>query len=159
MNRWLHDYWPVAVVTLFTTLLVLQIPRKALFPSADDASAPVEAFASFVEYEDDAYDALVQKVRMSWQVRTRNLPGGEESRTGAFDFNEPLPPPSLLPLPTVLADTPAADAALRPMEKQLFPPSRALSGTEGLASASEPKEPQRLRAELLELPDSLVNNQ
>lgn len=159
MNRCLHDCWPVAVVTLFTTLLVLQIPRKALFPSVDDAPAPVETFASFVEYEDDAYDALVQKVRMSWQVRTRNLPGGEESRTGAFDFNEPLPPPSLLPLPTVLADTPAADAALHRVDSPLFPPSRALSGTEGLDPAADSKAPRRSRAELLELPDSLVNNQ
>ena len=27
-----HEWWPVAAVTLFTLVLVVQIPRKAIFP-------------------------------------------------------------------------------------------------------------------------------
>ena len=27
-----HDWWPVAAATLFTLFLVVQIPRKAIFP-------------------------------------------------------------------------------------------------------------------------------
>ena len=50
MRRFLHAWWPVAVVVLFTTTLVLQIPRKALFfrPVSVD---PVEPFVSFISLE------------------------------------------------------------------------------------------------------------
>ena len=42
MRDVLHDWWPVAAVTLFTLLLVLQIPRKAIFPPvpSENAVAP-----------------------------------------------------------------------------------------------------------------------
>ena len=46
---------------------------------------------------DDAYAAALQRVRMSWQLRARTQLGGGESRTAAFEFDEPLPAPYTLP--------------------------------------------------------------
>ena len=98
MRGFLHAWWPVAAVVLFTATLVLQIPRKALFfhPQAVD---PVEPFVSFVSLDDDAYAQLVRRIRMAWQMRGRSFAGGiADSRTDAFDFSSPLPPPAYLPL-------------------------------------------------------------
>ena len=137
MRDVLHDWWPVAAVTLFTLLLVVQIPRKAIFPPAPVENA-VTPFASFVTLDDDAYAAALQRVRMSWQLRSRAQLGGGESRTAAFEFDEPLPAPR------------AASAAPAP----LFPATLARSGVEGLAEAAAASAHPR-DAELLALPDSL----
>ena len=95
MRELLHDWWPVAAVTLFTLLLVLQIPRKAIFPPVPSENA-VAPFASFVTLDDDAYAAALQSVRMSWQLRARAQFSGVESRTAAFEFDDtPLPPLTL----------------------------------------------------------------
>ena len=103
MRDVLHDWWPVAAVTLFTLLLVVQIPRKAIFPPAPVENA-VTPFASFVMLDDDAYAAALQRVRMSWQLRSRAQLGGGESRTAAFEFDEPLPAPRALPAGTAFAE-------------------------------------------------------
>ena len=54
MRELLHDWWPVAAVTLFTLLLVLQIPRKAIFPPvpSENAVAPFASFVTLDEYLD-----------------------------------------------------------------------------------------------------------
>jgi len=91
-----HEWWPVAAVTLFTLVLVVQIPRKAIFPPTP-AEQGVEPFASFVTLDDDAYATALQRVRMSWQLRARTQLGGGESRTAAFEFDDPVPPPRALP--------------------------------------------------------------
>ena len=70
MRDVIHEWWPVAAVTLFTLLLVTQIPRKVIFPPVPEEGA-VAPFASFVTLDDDAYAAALQSVRMSWQLRAR----------------------------------------------------------------------------------------
>ena len=61
MRDFIHEWWPVAAVTLFTLFLVMQIPRKVIFPPMPDESA-VTPFASFVTLDDDAYAAALQRV-------------------------------------------------------------------------------------------------
>ena len=57
MTRFLHAWWPVAAVVAFTAMLVLQIPRRALFFSPRSVKSP-EPFVSIVALDDDAYSAL-----------------------------------------------------------------------------------------------------
>ena len=153
MRELLHDWWPVAAVTLFTLLLVLQIPRKAIFPPVPSENA-VAPFASFVTLDDDAYAAALQSVRMSWQLRARTQLGGGESRTAAFDFDEPLPAPRALPAGAAFADPYRAPRAAPPPPPPLFPATLARSGVEGLAAAAAAASRPR-DEELLALPDSL----
>ncbi len=97
MMRFLHLWWQVAAVVLFTTILVLQIPRKALFfhPAIRE---PAEPFVSLLSLDEEAYARLVRQMRMSWQIRGRAAIGGvADSRTDAFRFSDPLPPPVYLP--------------------------------------------------------------
>ena len=122
MRRFLHAWWPIAVVVLFTVTLVLQIPRKALFfvPVYDD---PAEPFVSFVSLDDDAYVRLVSRIRMTWQMRGKPISGGiADSRTDAFDFSSPLPPPVYLPLRAVAASAPVPTVFAPPLQA-LLPPS------------------------------------
>ena len=86
MRNFLHDWWPVAAVALFTLFLVVQIPRKVIFPPTSSEDE-VEPFASFVALDDGAYAAAIQSGRMSWQVRARAQFSGVESRTAAFEFD------------------------------------------------------------------------
>ena len=146
-----HDWWPVAAATLFTLFLVVQIPRKAIFPPVPIESE-VEPFASFVTLDDDAYAAAVQSGRMSWQLRARTQLSGVESRTAAFEFDEPLPPLTLSAGETFLEPYRAQRPA-PPEPAPLLPASLARSGVEGLAEAAEKARPRD--AELLALPDSL----
>ena len=82
MRNFLHDWWPVAAVALFTLFLVVQIPRKVIFPPTSPEDE-VEPFASFVALDDGAYAAAIQSGRMSWQVRARAQFSGVESRTSS----------------------------------------------------------------------------
>ena len=98
MTRFLHAWWPVAAVVAFTAVLVLQIPRKALFYTPRPAETP-EPFVSILALDDEAYATLVRRMRMSWQMRGRSFSGGiADSRTDPFDFAEADPPPAYLPL-------------------------------------------------------------
>ena len=98
MTRFLHAWWPVAAVVAFTAMLVLQIPRRALFFSPR-AEKPPEPFVSIVALDDDAYSALVRRMRMSWQMRGLAFSAGiADSRVDAFDFAEASPPPAYLRL-------------------------------------------------------------
>ena len=121
MSRFLHAWWPVAAVVLFTAILVLQIPRKALF-FHPVATRPAEPFVSFVAMDDEAYATLVRRIRMAWQIRGRPIAGGiADSRTDAFDFSDPLPPPTYLPLRGVAEPAPVPVPAFWP--RALLPPS------------------------------------
>ncbi len=153
MREFFHKWWPVAAVTLFTVLLVLQIPRKAIFPPTP-SEGKVEPFASFVELDDDAYAAVIQNVRMSWQLRARTQFSGGESRTTAFDFDEPVPPPKSLPIDDSFSSPYLAPSAVQSAQDPLLPSSLAQSGVEGLAEAAAAAANPR-DADLLVIPDSL----
>ncbi|MBO7688781.1 MAG: hypothetical protein J6V72_20545 [Kiritimatiellae bacterium] len=153
MRNFLHDWWPVAAVMLFTLFLAVQIPRKAIFPPVPAESAE-EAFASFVTLDGDAYAAAIQSGRMSWQLRARAQLSGVESRTAAFEFDEPLPPPRTLTTGGEFAVRFDAQRPAPPAPAVLLPASLARSGVEGLAEAAEAAARPR-DEELLALPDSL----
>ena len=122
MRRFLHAWWPVAAVVLFTATLVLQIPRKALFfhPGAVDR---VEPFVSFISLDDGAYAQLLRRIRMAWQMRGRSLAGSvADSRTDAIDLSSPSPPPAYLPLRGV-ASSASVPAPSLPRPSALLPPS------------------------------------
>lgn len=148
MRKFLHDWWPVAAVALFTTFLVVQIPRKVIFPPRH-AESEVEPFASFVTLDDDAYAAAVQRARMSWQLRA-----GMEGVDAAFDFDEPQPPPRTLPVGAAFSVPYRTPRPAPSAPASLLPATLARSGVDGLAEAAEAA--ARLRdEELLALPDSL----
>ena len=152
MRRFLHAWWPVAVVVLFTVTLVLQIPRKALFfvPVHVD---PVEPFVSFVSLDDDAYTRLVSRIRTTWQMRGRPIAGGiADSRTDAFDFSDPLPPPAFLPLRAVAEAIPLPSVSSSP-RPSLLPPSLACEMPPIPAVRSLPDRDPDLLALPTDLPD------
>ena len=153
MRDFLHEWWPVAAVVLFTLFLAVQIPRKAIFPpmSAENAADP---FASFIALDDDAYAAAIQSGRMSWQLRARTQLSGVESRTAAFEFDDPTPPPRTLPAGPAFSAPFSAQRPAPPAPAVLLPASLARSGVEGLAEAAEAAARPR-DEELLALPDSL----
>ena len=152
MRNFLPDWWPVAAVALFTLFLVVQIPRKVIFPPTSPEDE-VEPFASFVALDDGAYAAAIQSGRMSWQLRARAQLSGVESRTAAFEFDEPLPPPLTLPAGEAFQSSYRAQHPAPAEPASLLPVSLARSGVEGLAEAAEKVPPRD--AELLALPDSL----
>ena len=158
MRDFIHDWWPVAAVTLFTAMLVLQLPRKVIFPP-DPVESAVEPFASFVELGDSAYAAVLRRVRMSWEMRARMQLGGGESRTAAFDFDEPTPPPLSLREDGGFASGYCAPRAARPSPAPLFPPTLAQSGVEGLAEAAAATAAAPRDADMLVIPDSLSETQ
>ncbi len=154
MRRLFLKAWPLMAVVALSTTLALQIPRKALLfePVAIVSPRP---FASFVAYDAAAYEAVVQKARMSWQVRGAR---GRtfESHVDAFDFVEELPPLRPLGLPAEFARArPPGTVAAIPVP--LLPPS--VADTSALVPVATPPaddgEACRIRADLLELPESL----
>lgn len=152
MRRFLHAWWPVAAVVLFTATLVLQIPRKALF-FLPASVVPVEPFVSFVSLDDAAYARLVSRIRMAWQMRGRPLASGvADSRTDAFDFSSPLPPPAYLPLRAVAASA-SVPAASAPPLPALLPPSLGQETPPVPASAAFPDRDPDLLAPPDDLPD------
>ena len=122
MRQFVHMWWPVAAVVVFTATLVLEIPRKALFFQPRPAGR-AEPFVSFVSLGDEEYALLVRRISMSWQMRGRPLGGGvADSRTDALDFSTPPPPPAFLPLRAV-ASAALAMRVPAPPASPLFPPS------------------------------------
>ena len=112
---------------MFTLFLVVQIPRKAIFPPVPIESE-VEPFASFVTLDDNAYAAAVQSGRMSWQLRARTQLSGVESRTAAFEFDEPLPPPERFDLAALASNAMEFDAG---MAEDVLPEIRRAGGSSG----------------------------
>lgn len=154
MKRLLHESWPLAAVVALTTILALQIPRKALF-FEPVAARPPDPFASFVVYDAAAYEAVVQKVRMSWQMRGAAGPAFE-SRVDAFDFAEDAPPRPPLGLPRAFS-VPWTSDPQPPARVPLLPPS--LADRAPLVPVPAPPddtaEAHQIRADLLALPAAL----
>ncbi len=154
MNRLLHESWPLVAVVALTTILALQIPRKALL-FEPVAARPPEPFASFVVYDAAAYESVVQKVRMSWQMRGAAGPAFE-SRVDAFDFAEDAPPRPALGLPRAFT-VPWASAPPPPARAALLPPS--LADRAPLVPVPAPPddaaEAHQVREDLLALPATL----
>ena len=153
MRNVLHDWWPVAAVALFTLFLVVQIPRKVIFPPKP-AEREAEPYASFVTLDDDAYAAAVQRARMSWQLRARAQFTGMEGGDSSFDFDEPPPPPRTLPVGAAFSVPYRAPRPSSSSSSPLLPATLARSGVDGLAEAAEAAAHPR-DEELLVLPDSL----
>lgn len=155
MKDFLHRIWPPVAVVAITLVLALQIPRKALFFSANAVAEPAP-FASFVEYDAQTYGRIVQKARMSWQVRARGVDPGAGIRVDDLGFDEEPPAPAALPLPRGFsvhaAARPAADAPA-----PLLPPSVADAAPPAAVPVApdDGAEARALRAELLALPASL----
>ena len=152
MRRFLHAWWPVAAVVVFTAVLVLQIPRKALFfkPVAFEASEP---FVSFVAFGDEEYAQLVRSIRMAWQMRPISGDAADSS-ADTLDFTEPLPPPEYLPLRNVSES--ASPPAFKSRRSALMPPSLGLK-----ASVARPAEASRASGrdpDLLAIPAGLAHD-
>lgn len=158
MSRFLHAVWPLVAVVSLTVLLVLQIPRKALSfrPGTPVRTVP---FASFVEYDAASYDALMRKVRMSWQVRAQGIDPRAGNHVEALGGDDEPPLPGRLGLPKGFfavrggagAESPAAqkDPLLPPSVADAAPPRPVLSAPDDADVA------RALREELLTLPESL----
>lgn len=154
MRSFLHACWPLAAVVVFTAAMALQIPRKALFfrPAVFERPAP---YASFVEFEASEYAAIMQKVRMSWQMRSHGAGAHAESPIGVLDVVDVQRSPEPLEMPTdFFARRPLAQpsAPLVP----LAPPSLAVAcELPQLAAPDDSREAGRVRERLLALPESL----
>ncbi len=155
MKRLLHELWPLAAVVALTVTLALQIPRKALFFTPEPVAAPAP-YATFVTYDDTAYEALRQKVRMAWQMRG---PAGAaiESRVDAFALmDDETPAFAPLPLPRTFAAPWKGTAAAPTPAAPLLPPSvadRAALAPVATAPDAEAEAKAALRADLLAFPE------
>ena len=154
MRRLFHACWPTVAVVALTALLALQIPRKALFFRAV-APRRTEPFASFVEFDGKTYANLMQKVRMSWQMRQGSA-GRAEGLLVIPDLKDAPPPPAPLGLPGAFRANwrPAPSAPPRPT---LAPPSLAAAELPAIVQDDEAAgEAARLRERLLALPASVA---
>ena len=148
MRRFLHAWWPVAAVVLFTAVLVLQIPRKALFFKPVDFES-AEPFVSFVSFNDGEYAQLVRSIRMAWQMRPAHGDAADSS-ADTLDFTESLPPPEYLPFRNVSKTASPPEFALRP--SALMPPTLGLEVPPVRPSAATPERDP----ELLTIPEELA---
>lgn len=154
MRRILHACWPLAAVVAFTAALALQIPRKALFFRAVAQERPAP-FASFTEFGAAEYAAIMQKVRMSWQMRSHGAGALAESQIGVLDLGEESQPPEPLELPGSFFAHHALEQPAAP-SVPLSPPSLApAEELPQLAPPDDTAEALRLRDQLLVLPESL----
>lgn len=155
MRRFLHACWPLAAVVAFTAALALQIPRKALFfrPVALERTAP---FASFREFSAAEYAAIMQKVRMSWQMRSHGAGAHAESQIGVLDMGEDSPPPEPLELPGSFFARRAIEQPAAP-SVSLAPPSLApaVELPQLVPQDVATEAARRFRDQLLVLPASL----
>lgn len=155
MKKIFHNYWQVVAVAFFTTVLALQIPRRALFFSPQQVGE-AGPYASFIEIPPEVYGELVDKVRMSWQQRARNIGSGLDSRVGEFDFVDPMPAPEYLSR-TAGRESRALPARVEsPLtESLLLPPTLALPHETTLPKPVEAPFSAKPDSELIELPDFL----
>ena len=156
MRNLLHQLWPLAAVVSLVAVLALQIPRKALLFTPVPERVP-KPFASFVQYDARTYAALVQRARMSWQVRAPGDDPAADGREDDLGADAGEPPPAELPLPAEFSLRRAADvtasaasAALRPETAAIPPPATPVP-----VPPDDGAEADDLRRDLRELPDSL----
>ena len=156
MRNLVHELWPLVAVVALTLILALQIPRKALLfrPAPVSPNAP---YASFVAYSPEAYARLMQRVRMSWQVRSQGVDPGAGSRVDELGFDEPPPPRAELALPASFSAPPPVSHASAVSAVPLLPPSVADAAppTALPTPPDDGAEARALRAELTDLPQSL----
>lgn len=157
--RTLSIVWQPIVVLAFACVLALQIPRRALF-FKPVRTPEVQPFASFVFYAPEAYGKLMQKVRMSWQVRTPI--DADENLVEPMPWSELPAPPAPLAVDTrFLTQTGAAPSA-KPVRPALLPPSLAAPALTPLPRTRANDDPALVRTtrdladELLQIPDSLA---
>ncbi|MCQ2393176.1 MAG: hypothetical protein MJ249_02720 [Kiritimatiellae bacterium] len=154
MRQLLHACWPLVAVVAFTCVLALQIPRKALFFRPVEVPQTVP-YASFVEFDAATYQALMQKVRMSWQMRAQGSGARTEIPLGVLDRVETPPMPEPLALPKSFFAVPRASelsvarASLRPPTLAHPPEDVELPPPVDVDAANQ------LRERLLALPASL----
>lgn len=156
MKGLFREFWPLFAVVALTLVLALQIPRKALFFQAAEVS-PRTFSASFATYAPEAYAQLLQKVRMSWQLRAQGVDPTAASRVEELDLVEDFPPPEELGLPAGFARhaptesaAPAPAPLLPPSVADAAPPQPVLQPPDDAAEVRA-----ALRRELLEVPPSL----
>lgn len=155
MRQLLHACWPLMAVLAFTAFLALQIPRKALF-FAPVETPRVEPFASFVVFDPATAATVMQKVRMSWQMRGQGDGALTEVPLGVLDQIAEVPPPEPLALPPAFFVAPGVPSVAPRATDALLPPTLAVPRE---ARAWPPPEdvngPRLLRERLLALPESL----
>lgn len=158
MNRLVRDSWPLVAVVALSTILALQIPRKALFFTPVTVSES-EPFASFVMYDAKSYESVIQRVRMSWQMRG-GAENAYESRVDALDFAEDVPNLPPLGLPSEFSSQ-RLDEPVTVAFTSLLPPS--VADRSVLVPVATPpddgQEARDLRVDLLSLPESLQSNE
>lgn len=153
MKQLFHNYWQVVAVVFFTTVLALQIPRRALLFSPQRTAEP-QAYASFIEISPEVYGELVDKVRMSWQQRrARNGGTGLDSRVGEFTFVDPMPAPEYLPRGGVKAPAHAGRVEAPYSPALLLPSTLALPHEAQLPKMVEKTTAKTPDPDLIELPD------
>ncbi|MDO5317374.1 MAG: hypothetical protein Q4G65_01995 [bacterium] len=158
MRRFIHDCWPLAAVVALTTILALQIPRKAIFfsPASVSSSRP---FASFVTYDAATYESVMQKVRMSWQMNGV-AEASFESRVDALEISEDVLELRPLELPVEFSIGYVAEPVTT-SPVPLLPPS--VADRSVLVPVDDPpddrQETNALRIDLLSLPESLQSNE
>lgn len=138
-----RNAWPVAAVVFLSTLLAMQIPRKALFFTPRRFPSP-QSCAAFVEISPEVYGQLVDKVRMSWQQRPKMAGMGLESRVGGFTPDDPPPEPEYLPFAGHRPTGPFDMAAAAPSAAmaELMPPSLAMIRREALPAPGKDERPR-----------------
>ena len=156
MRNLVHELWPLVAVVALTLVLALQIPRKALLfrPAPVSAGTP---YASFVAYSPEAYARLMQRVRMSWQVRSQGVDPGAGSRVDELGLDEEAPPRAELALPASFSVSSPSSSAPAVAVVSLLPPSVADAAPPATLPVppDDGAEARALRAELTELPQSL----
>ena len=153
MRQLLHACWPLMAVMAFTAVLALQIPRKALF-FKPAPTVPATPFASFVEFDGAAYSSLMQKVRMSWQMRTQGTGLRTESPLGVLDLVQTPARPEPLALPAAFFE--ARPVAARPAARvPLLPPTLASAVGGSVQMPADDRAARRLRERLLAIPASI----
>ena len=165
MIQWLHTLWPLAAVIVFTMVLALQIPCKALIFRPRTVEVTAEpAFVSFVDFDAKTYAEVIQTVRMSWQMRSQGGGTGMEKPPVVLDaVKEELSQPEPLQLPATFSAVRghfASDGAKARVS--LRPPSLAMERTQAKTpppAPDEAEEHRRLREQLLALPPSLQQDE
>lgn len=154
MRQLLHACWPLMAVVTFTGVLAFQIPSKALFfrPVSVPKTKP---YVSFVEFDAATYQDVMQKVRMSWQVRRQStgtqteIPLEVLARVETQPEIEPLALPASFFTAPRLAETPRVRASLLPPSLAQLPESEELPPPVDVDRANQ------IREQLLVLPASL----
>jgi len=137
----------LSLYAAFFAVLASQLPRRALFFRAADVPARAPS-ASFVALDDAAYDALVARARMSWQMTSRSRGGAADPSSAEGLLVESAAAPAPLVHGAYRASPPSVGDGFRPADLRpaVEPPPETLFAPE----ADEAPRPVFPRAELLD---------